>query len=177
MNLQIDIMHVDFDSILEHVIPIDAFGLNWRFTDERYDKIADQHLVQIKPLDKMASEFLWNYISDSGLHNNIPFKKNYFRIIDKAKILDDNEKEIRKWLYQRGFPFNKPVFISWDKENSVIVPWKILVKYFNCFYYPIADDLSVIDQSLSWAILFYHEYEIYFGTNNEFIPSNIHVDE
>jgi hypothetical protein len=160
-------MRIDFDNILEHVTSIDAFDLKWRFIDEGYDKISDQHLAQLKPLDKMASEFLWDYISNSGIHNDIPFKKNYFRIIDEIKVSDDTSKT-KKWLYQRGLSFDKPVFLSWDKENAMIVPWKILVKYFGHFYCPIADDLSVIDQSLSWAILFYHEYEIYFGTNSKF---------
>ena len=59
----------------------------------------------------------------------------------------------------------------------MIVPWKLLVKYFNCFYYPIADDLSVIDQGVNWALLFYHEHEIYFGTNNNFTLSNMHAGE
>lgn len=170
-------MRVDFNNILEHVISLNTFGLKWRFINEEYNKIPDQHLAQFKPLDKMASEFLWNYISDAVIHGDVPFKKNYFRIIDKAKVLDGNEKEVKKWLYQRGFSFDKPVFLSWDKESSMIVPWKMLVKYFDCFYYPIADDLSVIDQNLNWALLFYHEHEIYFGTNSDFVSSNMHADE
>lgn len=170
-------MRIDFDNILEHVISIDGFELKWRFTDEKYDMIPHQHLAQFKPLDKIASEFLWNYISNAEVHNDIPFKKNYFRVIDKMKVLDDNEKEVKKWLYQRRLPFEKSVYLSWGKENSMIVPWKMLIKYFNCFYYPIADDLSVIDQSLSWAILFYHEHEIYFGTNSDFAPSNMYADK
>jgi len=170
-------MRVDFDNILEHVVSLDAFDLKWRFTDEGHDEIPEQHLVQMKPLDRMASEFLWDYISDTEVHDDIPFKKNYFKIIDKVKILDDNEKQVKKWLYQRGLPFNKLVFLSWDKENAMIVPWKLLVKYFNCFYYPIADDLSVIDQGVNWALLFYHEHEIYFGTNNNFTLSNMHAGE
>lgn len=56
----------------------------------------------------------------------------------------------------------------------MIVPWKLLVKYFDSFYY--ADDLTVIDETLSWALLFYHEDEIYFGTNKDFIPDEAFSD-
>lgn len=53
----------------------------------------------------------------------------------------------------------------------MIVPWRLLIKYFDNFYYGGSDDLIVIDQSLNWALLFYHEDEIYFGTNKVFKPS------
>ena len=169
-------MKIDFDNIFDHVISIDNFQLSWRFTDEKYDKLPGQHLDKLKPLDKTASQFLWDFISNTELHSDIPFKKDFFRTIDKAKILDDNKGEIKKWLYQRGLPFEKLVFISWDKENSMIVPWKLLIKYFDCFYYPASDDLTVVDESLNWALLFYHEDEIYFGTNKDFKPSGTFAD-
>jgi hypothetical protein len=169
-------MTVNFDNILEHVIPLDDFQLKWRFTEGNYDIFPDQHLEQLKPLDKIASQFLWDYISQTNLHEDIPFKKDFFRTIDKAKIVDGNKKEIKKWLYQRGLPFDKPVFLSWDSKNSMIVPWKILIKYFDSFYYPSSDDLTVVDQSLNWALLFYHEDEIYFGTNKDFKPSETYAD-
>ena len=50
----------------------------------------------------------------------------------------------------------------------MIVPWKLFIKYFDSFY---LDDLTLFDQSLTWALLFYHESEIYFGTNNDYEPS------
>lgn len=164
-------MKIGFDNIYEQIIPMDKFRLKWRFTEDEYDKLSQIHLEQLKPLNEKASKFLWDFISDSGLHNNTPFKEGFFNAIDKAKILDSNEKEIKKWLYQRGMPFDKEVFLSWQPDDAMIVPWKLLIKYFDSFYYGSSDDLTVIDQSLNWAILFYHEDEIYFGTNNEFKPS------
>jgi len=86
-------------------------------------------------------------------------------------INDENGKEIKKWLYQRGLPFEKLVFLSLQPTEAMIVPWKLLIKYFNSFYYSTSDDLTVMDQGLNWALLFYHEDEIYFGTNKGFKPS------
>jgi len=169
-------MNIGFDNIMQHVIPMDDFQLKWRFTEEKYDKLPDQHLGQLKPLDNEAAMFLWDYIAKTNLHNNIPFKGGFYRTIDKARILDGNEKEIRKWLYHRGLPFNKPVFLSWDQENAMIVPWKLLIKYYDSFYYGGSDDLTIIDQSLNWALLFFHEDEIYFGTNKDFKPCEIFTD-
>jgi hypothetical protein len=167
-------MSIDFDNIFQHVIPMDDFRLKWRFTEEKYDKLPDQHLDQLKPLDNEAAKFLWDYIAKTNLHNDIPFKKDFFRTIDRARISDGNEKEIKKWLYQRGLPFDKYVFLSYQPTDAIIVPWKLLIKYFGSFYY--SDDLTVFDQSLTWALLFYHEDEIYFGTNKDFKPSEIFAD-
>lgn len=167
-------MSVDFDNILQYVIPMDDFSLKWRFTEEKYDVLPDEHLEQLKPLSKEASLFLSNYISMRSLHQDLPFKENFFRTIDKAKITSGNEKEIKKWLYQRGIPFQKNVFLSWEPTNAMIVPWKLFVKYFDSFYY--ADDLTIFDQSMDWALLFYHEDEIYFGTNKEFEIFELPID-
>ena len=169
-------MSVDFDNIFQHVILLEDFRLKWRFTEEKYDKLPDQHLDQLKPLDNEAANFLWNYIVKTKLHDDTPFNENFYQTIEKAKIIDGNEKEIKKWLYQKGLPFDKPVFISWQPTDAMIVPWKLLIKYFNSFYYRSSDDLTVIDQSLSWTLLFYHEDEIYFGTNKDFKPSKTFED-
>ena len=162
-------MKVDFNTIEECIVPMEDFVLKWRFTEEKYHKISQQHLEQLKPLNHEAARFVWNYISQSGLHDDVPFKKDFFRTIDKMKISLGNEKDVKKWLYQRGFPFDKPVYLSWQPTEAMLVPWKLFIKYFDSFYY--ADDLTIIDSSLNWAILFYHEDEIYFGTNENFEPS------
>jgi len=167
-------MTINFQNIYEHITAMDDFRLKWRFTDGKYDDLPNMHLEQLKPLDKKASEFLWNYISETNLHADTPFKTDFFKTIDKAKILEGNKKEIKKWLYQRGLPFEKDVFLSWQPTDAMIVPWKLLIKYFDSFYF--ADDLTVIDQSLNWALLFYHEDEIYFGTNTNFKPSETFTD-
>jgi hypothetical protein len=169
-------MNIDFDNIYEHIISMSEFPLKWRFTEDKFDKLPDEHLELIKPLDIDASRFLWEFIMQINLHDDVPFKKGFFRTIDKAKILDDNQDEVKKWLYQRGFSFDKPVFLSWQPTEALVVPWKIFIKYFDAFYYGSSDDLTVIDRSLTWALLFYHEDEIYFGTNEKYIASKTFGD-
>ena len=68
-------MKVDFNNIKEHIIPMTDFGLKWRFTNEKYDKIPDEHLNQLKPLDKEAANYLWDFILQTNLHKDTPFKK------------------------------------------------------------------------------------------------------
>jgi hypothetical protein len=121
-------------------------------------------------LDKEASNFLWNFINDTNLHEQIPFKHNFFRVVDKVDISNGNKSDIKKWLYERGIAFKTSVYVSWQPDVAMIVPWKILIKYYDSFYYESSDDLTVIDNSLNWALLFHDEGMIYFGTNQRFVP-------
>ena len=162
-------MKADFTNLGDHVISIDRFQDKWRLVDDLYGKIADEHINQLKPLDVEASRFLWDYLSITNLHYDIPFKKDFFQTIDKAKVLDDNLQDVKKWLYHRGLPFEKEVILSWQPTDAMMMPWKLLIKYFDHFG---SCDLTVFEQSLQWAILFYHEDEIYFGTKKEFKPSS-----
>ena len=47
-------MAVNFENIFNHTIPIDDFRLKWRFTDEKYDKLPNDHLDQLRPLNNDA---------------------------------------------------------------------------------------------------------------------------
>ena len=161
-------MTINFANIHNQVVEMADFDLKWRFTEEKYDVLPAIHLNQITPLNEEAANYLDQYIRSVELHADQPFKKNLFKTIEHINVSDGNEKEIKKWLYQRGLPFEKKVFLSWNRKNGAIVPWKILIKYFDSFYYPGSDDLTVIDESLNWAIVFAHWDTIYFGTNENF---------
>ncbi|MCD8413640.1 DUF2947 family protein [Tenacibaculum finnmarkense] len=160
-----------FEQLDKHIISMTEFNLKWRFTEEKYDYLPEQHLNELKPLDNTGAEFLAEFLSDYKVHNEMPFKNGMFRNLDKAKIFENNEKEITKWLYQRAIPFDKEVFLSWDGNNGMITKWKFVVKYWNSLFYGGADDLTIFDQSLQWVLLFHHEEEIYFGTNKNYEPN------
>ncbi|MCF0055409.1 hypothetical protein [Dyadobacter sp. CY356] len=160
-------MTIDFTNITEDVIPMTEFRLRHRFTSENYEKLPNFHLKQLKPLGKKAAHFLWDYTLRTNLHGNKPFKKDFFRTIERARISEGSEKEIKLWLFQRGVPFEKPVYLSWQPAEAMIVPWKLLIRYFDHFHNCTCGDLTVMDQNLSWALLFHHQDEIFFGSNSE----------
>ncbi len=86
-------MEVGFVNIIEHVIPMDNFALKWRFTDENYKQLPELHLNQLKPLDSEASKFLWDFICKTRLHSDMPFKRDFFKNIDKIDIVEDNKSK------------------------------------------------------------------------------------
>ena len=146
------------------------FPLKWRFTDPKYSVLPAAHLAQVRPLDPSSSMLVSRFVLDSGLHSELPFCAGFFQHLESTKIAESDgsaqeDDRIRKWLYRCAIPFDHKVFLIWQPEWVVETTWKMLVKYWTDFYYPISDDLTVCDESLQWALLFFHEHEIFFGTN------------
>lgn len=144
--------------------------MKWRFTDPKYNQLPAIHLSQIAALSPAAAKRLWDIILRSRLHDDLPFVDGFFHQVKSTSIDDSNgdsteDRRIRKWLFHCGIPFSNPVYLSWQPDLAVKTTWKILVKYWTDFYYPISDDLTVIDGSFRWALFFFHEHEMFFGTN------------
>lgn len=60
---------MNFHEIDKHIIPMNNFIFKWRFTEEKYGLFHENHLNELKPLDKVASNFLDNFIGKINLHN------------------------------------------------------------------------------------------------------------
>ena len=153
-----------------NTVPMAEFALKWRFTDPKFDVLPPIHLEQIHPLDARSAGLIWKFILDSTVHSSAPFKPAFFKHHVTTTIGDSHgdpneHSRIRKWLYHCEIPFDHQIFLSWQPSWAVRTTWKMLVKYWSSFYYPISDDLTVIDESLQWCVLFHHEHELHFGTN------------
>jgi len=158
---------VSFENIHEHVVALDQSPHGSWFVDPSKHNIHPAHVKLIQPLDKPAAKFLWDYISASNLHAQVPFKNGFFRTVVKTKVLLNNTQEIKKWLYRLGIPFDKMVYLSWQPHDGMVVPWKMVVKYSEVLASG-GGDLTIIDASLNWAVLFYHEGDIFLGTNEDY---------
>jgi hypothetical protein len=161
---------VRVDTLQFATIPMDQFPLKWRFTDPRYDVLPTIHLAQVKPLAPADAKRLWDLILQAEIHRALPFTQGHFLSVVSTHIGDSHrnqveDRRVRKWLYQRGVPFRQRVWLSYQRDRAIETTWKMLVKYWTAFYYPISDDLTVIDGSLNWALLFFHEHEVFFGSN------------
>jgi hypothetical protein len=166
------------DDPLFETIPMDQYPNKWRFTDPRYDVLPPIHLAHIRPLTPEAAKRLWDQTDNAGLHEVtfqtdplrvVPFAPGLFSRIESIDIYDllgdpDGERRVRKWLYQRGIPFKRWVLLSRRPDHAIATSWKVFVKYWSAFYYP-GDQFVVFDGSFHWALLFYHEEEIFFGSN------------
>ena len=147
-------------------IPMEQFPLKWRFTDPRYRALPLVHLEQVRPLSSESSRRLWDLTLP--LHKELPFTAGFFRVVESI-ALDNADRTairgVRKWLFSRGVPFKSSVLLSYQPEWAIATTWKMVVKYWNDFWYPGTDDLTIVDESLAWALLLWHDREAFFGDN------------
>lgn len=161
---------MDFSVLHQHTVSMDDFPLKFMFTEA----IPPAQQQALRPLGTQAARWLWDYIDAIELHEDVPFKKGFFKTIARAKILPANEAVVEEWLRQCDLPLERAVFLSWQPKVAMIAPWGLVAKYWFCFSQTA--DLTVIDQSLQWALLFYHEDELYFGTNGKSPRDEIFAD-
>jgi hypothetical protein len=153
-------------------IPMEQFPLRWRLTDPKYRVLPPAHVEQIKPLDRASAKRLLEMTQP--WYREQPFTQGFFADVVSTPISrrdgDEEIRRVRKWLYQRGVPFQHPVFLSWSDTEAAMTTWKMVVKYWDDLWYPGSDDLAVFDESLSWALFLWHEEEAFFASRP--VPAN-----
>jgi hypothetical protein len=151
---------------------MEQFALKWRFTDPRYRVLPAVHLEQVKPLSSDSSRRLWELTLP--LHGDLPFTPGLFGTVESVS-LDNSDpagiRAVRKWLFGRKVPFKSPVYLSYQPEWAIATTWKMVVKYWDDFWYPGSDDLTVVEGPFAWALLFWHESEAFFGDNRNRLES------
>ncbi len=166
-------MEIAFENLIDHIIPMSQFGRKWRFTEDNYDVLPQCDLEKILPLNKEAALFLDRRIQESGMHDEDPFKKNFFKSVSHTDYTEGEEDAVRDWLNKIGFAADKMVALSWDFRDALLVPWSVLIKYFDSFYYGSSDDLTIVDSSLQWAVLFHHSDVVWYGYSQNNLSSTL----
>jgi hypothetical protein len=146
---------------VESSLPFEAFRLRWRFEPPQRNPPPAHQLARIHVLSEEGSRRLWELTQP--LHTSDPFTAGLFRDIASTSLAESSPSDVRKWLYRRGLPCAHDVYLSWSSDTSVRTSWKLLVKYWDDFWYPMSDDLTVIDGDMGWALLLHHEGEAFFG--------------
>ncbi|MFN7602473.1 MAG: hypothetical protein ACK5R0_13855 [Bacteroidota bacterium] len=176
--LQGDLM-IDTTNIKDYITD---FPKVWSFlgSPEQASEISSEHKDQIHFLNPIASSMLNNFLWSSCMLEGLdphkydgktwnPFRKNYFREMDEFRIVMDCDSAIKKWLFARGIPFDKYVFIdSVRSGQSVMLTWKMVIKYWEGLFF--ADDLTIFDETLNWGLFYFHESHLYYGQTNIFNP-------
>jgi hypothetical protein len=150
------------------MIPMDQFALRWRFTDPAHRVLPREHLEHIKPLHAESAVRLCDLISH--WYPLPPAGQAGFTKIARARIdayEPDEVQLVRKWLYERAIPFKRQVFVLWDRHTAAITTWKMMLRYWDAFWYPSSDDVIVFDASLLWLLFLWHEEEAFFASSPE----------
>lgn len=142
----------------------DSGNTSW-FEEVEGKGTPEEHQDQISILNKKASNFLWNFdlkVNNKELHDYENLDR-YFGTVETAKWLGDDE--MKKWLFNRGIPFNRKVYLSVQPDEGYVLTWKMIVKYSNNIFF--AHDLAVWDESLNWMLIFQHDDKWYFGKDRK----------
>jgi hypothetical protein len=161
--LQNSVKMIGFDNLSTYSID---FPNVWTFlwSPEEANTIPVEHKDQIFFLNQEATDFVKKYFDSSMICKSwtVPINDCYFKNIEEFKI-DNNNEDLKKWLYNRKIPFDKFVFLNEDRSNSIVMmTWKMVIKYCEGIFF--SEDCFLFDQSLNWALFYYHEDVITFGS-------------
>lgn len=141
----------------------------WTFlgSPEEAEAMPNEHKDQIHFLSEQGDKIIGKLIDNSRMlfgegweeidGIRVPFNRDYFKTFEEFSISVD-AKSLKKWLFERGFPFSKYVFLYGD--DSAMLTWKMVIKYSEDMFF--AHDFIILDSSLEWALIYIHG-RIYFA--------------
>ncbi|RNC83168.1 MAG: hypothetical protein ED557_10680 [Balneola sp.] len=149
---------ITLNNLFEFSTSLESHSLKWMFEDAN-GLISTEFLDQIIPLNNNASQYLWNVERTQKQFHSIANIKKYFKKHSELKFA--NKEKTKKWLYQRGIPFDRQVFWVSQPDSGFIMTWKMIIKFSENLFF--AHDVLVWDQSLNWILLFSHDDIFCFG--------------
>jgi hypothetical protein len=155
--------NITLENVHTFSIPISEHPLKWKFENDD-KKISAEFEDQIIALTSEASKFLWNFESNQRYLGSIPGIGKYFNEQDEFSF-KENQK-VKKWLYEKGIPFNRKVFWVTQPEWGFILTWKMVIKFSDDIFF--GSDEVIWDKTLNWCLIFDHNDVFYFGENRNF---------
>ncbi|MEZ4920356.1 MAG: hypothetical protein R2792_14735 [Saprospiraceae bacterium] len=144
----------------------DYFPQTYSFlgSPEEAAKILTSHKDQIHFLDAEGTDLVKTFIYSTGMGDKLFIQKpfeGYFSTIETYAVGAD-EKALKKWLYQRGIPFNRWVYLDLDNlAPCVMMTWKMVIKYCGELFYSM--DALISDSTLRWGLYYFHSGQLFFG--------------
>ena len=137
--------------------------MKWMFLDgARVDCLSEEFKAQIFPLNKEASSYLWNAEAYFKIFGQAFFEEAFFQDNERYSIVGKSEKEVKKWLFQRGIPFSQRVFVAIQPAIGFVLIWKMVIKFWDGLF---VNDQAVWDRTLNWGLVYDHNQVFYFGKN------------
>ena len=74
--------------------------------------------------------------------------------------------QVRRWLFDRGIPFRRTVYLIYGYDRVVQTTWRMVVRYWDAFAWSVGYAMVAVDHTLQWACCFHHEEVIVFGSRS-----------
>lgn len=141
------------------------------FTDD-YLPLPTDHAAQIGLLAPDDAARLWSWAFSSippGWPERSVERFEHEAVLSAHDCWNDATKraEVRRWLYDRGIPFRRAVYLLYDRNQVVQTTWKMVVRYWDAFAWSVGYAMIAVDHTLRWACCFHHEEVFVFGSRSE----------
>ena len=108
---------------------IQEFPLAWRWTKVTHAILPSDVLARIRPLSPEEAAQIYK---PGNLRN------------DKTATFCPADYSVRNWLRHIQPDSQAAIFISWGRDLAVETNWEIFTEYWDDFFYPSSDDVTVI---------------------------------
>ncbi len=149
--------------------PLSQHPLAWMFKGDD-SPLSAEFRGQITPLTTEAARFLWNFKSPEAYVGSFEEMGKFFKEHARFAYNSRDNRELRKWLYERGIRFDRKVFWSTQPEEAFVLSWKMVIKFSAQLFH--GNDEVIWDKSLNWVLVYDHNDVFYFG-RDQFLKTGI----
>jgi hypothetical protein len=149
------------EDLASHVVPLAGYPMAHVFLGEDGQLPSPEHMDQIRPLDRQAANSLWKFQHDVRLTMFPPDSGKYFRSAEELVFGEGEEQRVKKWLYERGNPFDTTCVICFQPGCAFLLTWKMVIHYSKDLFF--GHDTVVWDRSLNWALYYDHNDVFHFA--------------
>jgi hypothetical protein len=140
----------------KEIIPFDQFVLSWRWKPSHNSNISEIEKNQIRPFSEMEAKRLDKVInffeSESNLRLNFEETDWMTAGIESEEVIEKFRKQLS--IHLDGW--NENVIITWGRKTALTTTKSIFIKYWDDFFYPSSDDVTVISENTNWVIFYRH---------------------
>lgn len=154
---------LSIEKLEEHSSDLNDHPMKWLFESKEDRVTTEEHKDQIFALTQDAANYLWEYEKKMDIGKFYPEVNKYFQEVKIYTNEDQNEKALKKWLYNLGIPFKTKVFIPIQPEFGFVLTWKMVIKYCSKIFFGY--DLIIWDKTLNWGLYYHHDEIFHYGTN------------
>jgi hypothetical protein len=141
------------------------------FQDE-YLPLHPNHAAQIGLLSHADATRVWSWAFETLPPRWPDCIEQPFAYIERCYVIDSwndagRRGAVRRWLFQRGVPFKRVVYLLYDRDQVVQTTWRMVVRYWDAFAWAVGYAMVAVDHTRQWACCVHHEDVFVFGSHRE----------
>jgi hypothetical protein len=147
--------------------PLEEFRLAWRWNDPHQRVLPADVLAKVRPLTQDKAKGVYNQLGRRSLHEDEGFLPVSFRLVNKVNTSAIYPGVVRHWLEAHIQDHDQAIIVSWEPTIAVATTADIFCRFWDDFCYPSSDDVTILPLSEDWALVYWHEEELFFGKNKK----------